>query len=224
MKRPWHAAEPALKDEVVRTLDERYPNLVFTMENDQAFVRGTFPVEHSGEVYDRFAVQIAFPDDYPQSAPIVREIAGRVPPIADRHVSPDGTACLFVPEEWTVFTEDRSFGAFMRGPMHNFFLGQIVFEQEKRWPFGEHPHGLPGLFAAYSHHLGAADAAAVSRYLDYLTHEKVLGHWRCPCGSGKILRSCHVDQVRALQRRVPPAAARRMLERIAKLSAQKFAA
>jgi hypothetical protein len=213
----------ASKDEVIRTL-ERYPTLVFTIDGDAAAVRGTFPVQHDGMVLDRFAVDIAFPPDYPLSPPIVRETASRIPAIADRHISPDGTACLFVPEEWTIFTDDRSFGAFLGGPVHNFFLGQIVFEEEKRWPFGEHPHGLPGLFAAYGHHLGAADPAAVTRFLDDLTKEKILGHWPCPCGSGKILRSCHVTHVRALQRRVSPAAARGMRDRIARLSGQKAVA
>ncbi len=28
-----------------------------------------------------------------------------------------------------------------------------------------------------------------------LVNEKVRGHWKCPCGSGAIIRNCHKDAV-----------------------------
>ena len=37
-----------------------------------------------------------------------------------------------------------------------------------------------------------------------LVNEKVRGHWKCPCGSGAIIRNCHKDAVNSL-RSVPKA-------------------
>jgi len=32
-----------------------------------------------------------------------------------------------------------------------------------------------------------------------LTKERVRGHWKCPCGSGAIIRKCHKDEVNELR-------------------------
>lgn len=213
MTPPWHVANAALKDEVQATLDKSYPNLVFQERGHTVSVVGTFPVVHDNVVMDRFAILINFPDNYPDDLPVVQEIGGRLPWILDRHVNPNGTLCLLVPDEWFILAEDQSFAAFMAGPVHNFFLGQALVEVGQEWPFGERQHGHHGLVEAYEDLLGVTGRDAIFRYLTSLQQSEIKGHWECPCGSGETLRRCHLDLLRALQKKISPKNARRMFER-----------
>jgi hypothetical protein len=60
-------------------------------------------------------------------------------PIADRAKGAENRIEALVPEEW-LLARDQTFRAFLDGPMRNFFLGQILVEAGKPWPFGERPH------------------------------------------------------------------------------------
>jgi len=214
MTGPWHVANAALKEEVQATLDKFYPNLIFQVRGDTASVVGTFPVMHDNVVIDRFAILMTFPNNYPDDLPVVREIGGRLPWILDRHVNLNGTLCLLVPDEWFILAEDQSFAAFMAGPVRNFFLGQALVEAGQEWPFGERQHGHRGLIDAYEEMLGVNGRDTILRYLTSLQRHEIKGHWECPCGSSQTVRRCHLDQLRALQKKISPKNARRMFERI----------
>lgn len=214
MAQPWHVANAALKDEIETTLAQSYPNLVLRVVDGTAVIFGMFPVLDGNAVLDRFAVQVIFPDNYPDELPTVCEVGGRLPWLLDRHVNLNGTACLLVPDEWFICAEDQSFGAFMAGPVRNYFLGQALVEAGHPWPFGERKHGYAGLVQAYEELLGVEGRDAIFRYLGYLRRPDIKGHWGCPCGSGETLRRCHLEMLRTLQEKISPRNAATMLERI----------
>jgi hypothetical protein len=178
-------------------------------------LRGSFAVHDSTAVLGRFQVEIRFPEDYPDSLPVVNEIGGRIPQTQDRHINvADGTACLLVPEEWFVISPDRSFGAFLKGPVRNFFLGQILVEGGQPWPFGERSHGYQGMLECYLEMLGIEEPSRVLAYFDCLRKEQLRGHWNCPCGRGKRLRDCHLAQLQQLQKRIPHRIAQQAYDRL----------
>jgi hypothetical protein len=211
----WHERESALLDEIAAAL-ERYPDLRIVEESGTIGVRGTFPVVEREEILDRYQIEIRFPEDYPRSLPGVFEIGRRIPRTVDRHVYPaTGQACIVVDEEWLATVGERVvFRKFLDGPVRNYFIGQSLVEAGEPWPFGQRSHGAKGLVEAYGEWFDTTDQAVVIRYLDFLTHKQVKGHWTCPCGSGKRLRDCHVDTVRAVQQRVSPRLAKRALDRL----------
>src|SRR5436189_2052332 len=84
-----------------------YPDLRVTNEGGVIHVRGSFPIVHEGEVLDRFQITIELPHDFPKTVPVIREIGGRIPWIPDRHINPNGEACVLVPEEWMVLRESE---------------------------------------------------------------------------------------------------------------------
>lgn len=217
MAQPWHVANAALKDEIVATVRRSYPNLIFEIVDGRAVLFGSFPLMDGEVVLDRFAVQIIFPDNYPEELPTVCEVGGRLPWLLDRHVNLNGTACLLVPDEWFISAEDQSFAAFMAGPVRNYFLGQALVEAGHPWPFGERKHGYAGLLQAYEELLGVEGRATIFYFLNYLIRPDIKGHWSCPCGSGETLRRCHLHKVRALQQKITPRNAARMLERIRRM-------
>jgi hypothetical protein len=191
-----------------------YPELRLVVEHDTVFLRGSFKIEEDGETIDRYLIEIQFPEDYASSPPILREIGGRIPWNADRHVDVTGDACPMVPEEWLLQPDCDSIGSFLSGPVRNFFIGQSLVEQGKPWPFGERGHGIPGLYQAYGELIGNSDPATIQRYLDLLSREPIRRHWDCPCGSGKRLRDCHLEFVRTLQKTIPASIAQRALGRL----------
>ncbi len=124
----------------------------------------------------------------------------------DRHINPDtGSACVVLPDAYWIenSTGEVDIVEYLRGPVQNFFLGQLAVEQGDPWPFGEWQHGADGIIEHYGGLLGTNDAASIRQLLEVLTTREVKGHVRCPCGSGRRLRACHRELVRRLKERVP---------------------
>lgn len=198
--------------ELESAIRERYTDLRLVIENGSPVFRGSFPVVHEGQELDRFLVEIVFPKGI-NHLPLIREIGGRIPRTTDRHTFSGGSICTEVPE-LTLLRGDYSLLSYLDGPVRNYFIGQSLFEKGKPWPFNEWSHGKSGLLQAYGEILGVSGEPVIRRYLDYLGHKKVKGHWQCPCGSGKQLRQCHIVVMRKLQKVVPPPIARQALVRL----------
>lgn len=191
-----------------------YPDIRVVMENGVAFARGSFPITDGTDLIDRFLIEIQFSGDYPDSVPVVREIGGRIPWHEDRHTNRSGEACPIIPEEWLLRPERTSILEFLKGPVRNFFIGQVLVEQGKPWPFGERSHGKRGLLEFYGELIGTTEEAVVRHYLDYLSKETVKGHWECPCGSKKRLRNCHLETLKGMRQKIAPWVASRALRRL----------
>jgi hypothetical protein len=197
-----------------RELDERYPDLRVIQEDERAVVRGSFPILHEDSVIDRFQIEVELPTDFPDSFPLTWEVGGRLPRTTERHSFISGAACLLVPEEWlSLPREKRTLLSFFSGPVHNYFLGQCFVEIGLPWPHGERGHGIFGIIESFMELLGVDDVRQILRYLHLLEHDRIKGHWECPCGSGNVIRRCHVDHIRNLQQRVTPAVASKALKR-----------
>jgi hypothetical protein len=215
MKKSWYEKNPAILHAMMVEIPATYPDLRVMAEHGAVVIRGNLPVMDGTEIIDRFQIEIKLPSDFPESTPVLKEVGGRIPWHGDRHVNQStGEACPIVPEEWLARPEHGSMIAFLDGPVRNFFLGQILAEAGQPWPFGERSHGIDGLFEAYREMMGISDRDAIVRYLECLSRDIPKGHWDCPCGSGKHLRNCHLEQLRALHAKIPAFVAQSALARI----------
>lgn len=198
------------------------PKLSAARNGSNIVVSGSFLVVEDGGTASpegpitAFDVEIVLDDRYPHQEPRVFEIGGRIPRCIDRHINDDGDCCVTVWEHWLLRANDKSFAAFLSGPLREFFLGQYWFEQTGKFPFGELPHAGPGLVEAFADALGIPNKKKkdVIYYLRLLAQPWPKGHWLCPCGSKKRLRHCHRDDLMALHSKVPPQFAKRMLRRL----------
>lgn len=215
MSRPWYKLKPALLEQIKSETQSKYPNLNFYIENGLVFIRGSFPILHEGAVLDRYLIEVLFPNDYPESLPIVQEVGGRVPRTSDFHMSQAGEACLFLPDErWWVFPPGSTFLYFLDVPVHNFFLGQALVRMGDPWPFGQRAHGAGGIHEFYAELLGTNDLDIIIRYLDCLRKAELKGHYDCPCGSQKRLRHCHLDQLKDLKSKISSSVARQSYQKL----------
>jgi hypothetical protein len=208
------AAKVALFEKLETELQVHYPDLRLVVEDGQPLFRGSFPVSHDGDEIDRFLIEIRFPGGI-DALPAIREVGGRIPRDANRHVTPStGEICTDVPE-LILLHGKSSLVEYLGGPVRNFFLSQIIFESTKTWPFGQWEHGKDGLLEAYGDLLNVSGEAVIKAYLDYLARKNPpKGHWPCPCGSTKRLRDCHGPTLAVLMARIPSPIARSALKRL----------
>ncbi len=200
MTQPWFGRDPAAYAKLERTLRARFPTLHAFIEGDVCEVRGTFaPVPG-----DHYQVRIELPQRYPHSLPAVFETGGRIPPIIDRHVFPDGSLCLGVPLAlWIALRGDFRIETVIDGPMRSYLLGNSLVEEGEPWPHGDRAHGAAGILEHLGELIGTTDPFVAGRFLIDILKGKVRGHWMCPCGGGCIIRKCHREAVDAL-RSAPP--------------------
>jgi hypothetical protein len=193
----------------------KYPDFTVCCTGAKIYIRGAFPVLHEGMVLDRYQIEIEWSDSDTE-VPLLRETGGRIPWIADRHMSRGGMACLFVPEEWLLRPrEEKTVIHYLDGPARNYFLWQSLYDRGLSPPWKDRAHGVPGLLEAYGDMVGMEDESPVRRCLEYLSKEQIKGHWPCPCGSGKRTRDCHLTHMRELKSKIPGYIAQLALMRLA---------
>jgi hypothetical protein len=212
MTKPWHRSDPAYFEKERREVEREYPDLRFRLAGELVVLEGDFSLVAEGKMRDRYSVEIILARDHPKSLPIVREAAGRIPRIAERHMNGDGTACVLLSDErWKSWPVGAPLVDFLNGPLRNYFICQSVVESGHPWPMDELGHGADGIRNAYAELLGTDDISVISGYLACLAAKQVKGHWSCPCGSGKRLRDCHLARVLELRKKISPADASKSL-------------
>jgi hypothetical protein len=206
---PWHIGNACEFDRQLPALEAEFPHLHIGVRDSYTVLSGDLPIVLDGQAADSFAIEVVIPPEGTrQMVPIVRELNGRVPWVADRHMYPDGRACLFVEAEyWFKHPEGLDLIEFLRGPVTSYFIGQMYYEQEKRWPFGERSHGAAGVIEFFAPLLGTREPRVIKQFLEMIAAKKMRSTWRCPCGSGHRLWSCHGDVVQRLRRRIKRSAA-----------------
>lgn len=207
-------------DEVQAAIAFDQPKLSARVDGANILIEGSYLVVEgtsaaaSGPITE-FAIRMDVNPRYPHLEPKVFEVDGRIPRNPDRHINGDGDCCVTVWEHWLATAADHSIAGFLNGPLNEYFLGQFWFEKTGKWPFGERPHGDSGMEEAYADALGIANRReALIYHLRLLSQAWPKGHWVCPCGSGKIIRNCHREDLMSLHRRIAPHIAKRMLRRL----------
>lgn len=189
-----------LRADIEAALDDKYCELRHTAFNGHEVVVGSFPIWHENVLIDRFQIEISLGETYPTIPPTLVETGNRIPRIDERHNSDRG-ACLFVPIEWMMRRPNLKFLTFLDGPVREYFLAQKYYEQNGEWPFSSRSHGEAGRREALCD-LAGIQVQNWSALSDILEGPEPKGHWRCPCGNGKRLRTCHGREISELFRRL----------------------
>ncbi len=173
-------------------LQAEFPTLRLVSENSRNIVRGGLQVMYQGAFVDGFSIEIRLDERDELGLPKVGEIGGRTPWTADRHVNPDGTACLFLPEDF-LLRQSGPLGLreFIRGPVMSYFVGQSFREKTGAYPFGEWGHGRDGTQQRIRQLLHVDEPAKQLSFLRVLAKKTIKSHWPCPCGSRRRFGQCH---------------------------------
>lgn len=195
----------------------KFPDLQMVERDDQLVLTGVYPLIDNGRVVDRYHIEVLVPAGGPRDGiPVVKETAERIPWTPERHMNGDGSACLFVPEDfWYEHPQGMDLLSFLKGPVLAFFVSQSLIERGEPWPYGARPHGNEGIVDFYAAFLGTSDPARIKACLKMIIDKKLKGHRHCPCGSGRPLRDCHVSVLQRLRSRIPRDVAKASLGRLA---------
>lgn len=202
--RQWFVERPGDYSDVQKLLQAHYPSLHTYTERGRIYIRGALPIIVDRKEVDCFQIEIELPDNYPYDIPSVRETAGRISKIADRHFNADNTACLFLKDEsYKYYNSESTIVDFIEVCVKNFFVWQIEYDLTDGKPtLGARSHGLAGTIEFYKEELGVESVKEIIKFLDYHTSKKVKRHWVCFCGSGKELRQCHLEKVNELRKKI----------------------
>jgi hypothetical protein len=185
-------------------LADEFPTLRVERRELGVWVLGSLPLIESGVEIARYNIEIEIPAN-PRDLPKVREVGGKIPHAADRHINrTDGLACLFVPDErWRHYPIGSSLIEFIRKPLREFFLWQAYYDLEGKPLFPARSHEAAGVLESYCDELQTNDPSVVIKFLDYLGSKRPKGHWDCYCGSRRRLRDCHFAKLLSFREKIP---------------------
>lgn len=191
-------------------LADAFPSLVLDSSHVPARVTGTMWLDRDLG----FSIDLEVPGNYPRGIPRFWCNRTEIPWEPDRHVYPDGRACLCVASEYRRHWPTGSdLTDFLNDLIQPYLIGQAFYQDHGRWPPGrERSHGTNGILEAYHEllaPLGTVTPRVIKDFARLLGRPKTpKGHEPCPCGSGKRLRGCHRDFLMALRQTVSPDDAR----------------
>jgi len=109
--------------------------------------------------------------------------------------SDDKALCLATPTELKLaFLKNPSIEFVLEHFINPYLLGFLYFQTHKEMPFGERSHGKKGIIEYYEELFNLEKSQQVKPFLEYIRSNRVFrGHADCPCGSGIIIRKCHLN-------------------------------
>lgn len=141
-------------------------------------------------IEDEYSIEILIPQDYPLVLPKTFETGGRIP--RDFHQYQDGSLCLGAPlATKQKFRKQPSLFGYVEGSVIPYLYSYSYKCKFGKLPFGELSHGGKGILEYYQEVFSVRDPRRVRKFLQILADGNYRGHSRCPCGTGKRLRSCH---------------------------------
>ena len=187
-------------------LADAFPSLTLDSSHVPARVTGIMWLEPELG----FSIDLEVPGNYPLGIPKLWCKRAEIPWEIDRHVYPNGRACLCVSSEyrkhWPPGSDLTDFLSILVRP---YLVGQAYYQDHGHWPPGrERSHGVEGIIEAYQDllaPLGAVTPRMIENFVRLLARRTdPKGHEPCPCGSGKRLRNCHRAFLVALRRAIDP--------------------
>lgn len=138
---------------------------------------------------------ILIPLDFPTHLPEVFEVAGRIPRIADYHVSDSGSLCLGSPLRIyeAISGSENPLLQYIKACLEPYLsvVTLLLTNKADSFVLGELPHGIDGLYADYQDLLKVRTPGMVIRAFDLLsrTYHDANKH-ACACGCNKRLGAC----------------------------------
>ncbi len=187
-------------------ITETYPDLRITRVGKIVEIIGSLPITEKAVAIDRFQIRIEVDPSYPNKMPRVFEVGGRIPKVASRHISPPtGEACVCLKDQWGwLIAKYPKVLAFIEGPVNDFFLWQLCYDEFGEDRLGGWAHGSKGRLEFYKELLKTDDLNIIKTCLLHLSEPKYKANWICYCGSGKKVCQCHKVVIINLRSKISP--------------------
>lgn len=173
-------------------------------------LEGDFELNHIVDGYpavtDSYRLRIAIPSGFPDKPPIVTELAGKIPPLADYH-NGGGSLCLGSPLRLVVeLKTEPNLSAFSRRVIVPcLYAMSLKLNHGIHFVFGELSHGVNGELDDYRDLLGLKSRDQIaSAFVCLVKKKRVANKLACPCGCKKRLGRCGYNAtIRQLRKTLP---------------------
>lgn len=157
-------------------------------------------------VTDSYRLRITVPSAFPDKPPIVTELAGKIPPLADFH-NGGGSLCLGSPLRLVVeLVKEPNLHAFSRRIIVPYLYAMsLKLKHSINFIFGELQHGRDGERDDYLDLLGLKHHKQIEPAFACLTKKKrIANKLPCPCGCKRRLGKCRYNAtIRELRKILP---------------------
>jgi ubiquitin-protein ligase len=187
-------------------LHNYYPNLKYQMESENLFLRGEVCFnEDFGTgfwINDCYLMEIAFPPDYPDSLPFVREIGGKIENNYPHFLNKDEkTLCLGTwTDLWFHFSQKKTILYFVYDLLIPALYTHAYWKKKKTMPpWGDRPHGGLGPADFFADMFKVYDLFQIIQLLLAFLGFSFKWDSQCPCGRKMALNECHGIQLKHLR-------------------------
>ena len=175
---------------------KEFPHLKITELDGVRLLKGILDiVNDNDEIVGRFSIEIKYCVDFPYRFPLLYEVGGDIPNLADWHKYTDEMCCITVePDEILKCKDGISVITFIENYAIPYFANQIYRKQNGVYKNGEYSHGIIGLLEFYSVLFQTPDKSKWREYVNLVSSGKAIKagrNDRCFCGSGLKYKNCH---------------------------------
>jgi hypothetical protein len=181
-------------DEVI----SKYPQLQKAFSDEYYYIKGLIDIiDKEGKHWDTYQVEIHNSTDFPYRFPILYEVGGMIPRIADWHIYEDTFACCVkvLPEELIRCRNGITILEYIEEEAIPYLFNQSYRRREGYYVNGEYLHGLMGLYEFYAKELGTKlNIKKTIQLMIFIAEgKKPFRSHTCFCGSGRLFRKCHKE-------------------------------
>lgn len=154
-----------------------------------------------GLTIEEFLLEVNFSAEQKHKFPKVRELQDKIPIDRERHVNADGSFCLaVVQEEILQCKRGLNFELFVDEVILPYLANQTLISRGIRDNFvlGEYPHEADGILHYYVKLIPNIHPNRIAQMVRFVINRGVPRNRKCPCGSGKNVKNCHVQLLEEL--------------------------
>lgn len=184
-------------------LSKEYPYLQMKLVNDKYMIDGRvriYATNDNVQLMDDFTIVMEVPLGFPNELPVIKETSNKIPKTFE-HVNIDKSLCLGIETEIKIkFEENPTLLNWFQTFVVNYFYSAMYYSKYGRIPYGERPHGTKGIIQFYMDFLNVDSIQKIYDILNAIEMDDIKDFYKCPCGSFKKTRKCHLSQINLLKK------------------------
>lgn len=190
-------------EENFEMLQKEYPKLHMNLLDNKYMIEGEvriYAINEKIELMDDFHIIIEVPLDFPRVLPTIKETSNKIPKSFE-HVNIDKTLCLGIDTEIKIkFMKKPTLLYWFQNFVVSYFYSVMYYNKYRKVPYGERKHGTLGIIQFYSEFLKLYNKKDIYAVLNAIKHNNINESSKCPCGSYKKIRKCHLNEINILKK------------------------
>lgn len=184
----------------LKEVSEIFPKLKYfwNAKSETWFLKGELDIcDDAANYWGTYEITILIPRGYPFCIPLVKEDSTKIPREDYRHISKEGYCCLDIEHNLLHMSRKGILVVdFIRQKVYPYFANQLYYDKHGYYAGEEYAHHFAGVKQFYMESLGLIDNNSTIAILNFsLSKPHRERNAKCPCGSQKKFKYCHLESV-----------------------------